>query len=148
MKKVILSFILMITAQTIFAQKDADLIIGTWQTGSGNARVEIYKNANNYQGKIIWLSEPIDPATNKPKTDTKHPNNKLHTRPLMGLINLWGFSFNDNEGNWDNGHIYDPKTGKEYKCTIKAKDKNSLDVRGYIGISLIGRTDTWTRVKS
>ena len=46
MKKVILSFILMITAQTIFAQKDADLIIGTWQTGSGNARVEIYKNAN------------------------------------------------------------------------------------------------------
>jgi uncharacterized protein (DUF2147 family) len=90
----------------------------------------------------------LNKSTEEPKTDTKHPNNKLHTRPLMGLINLWGFSFNDNEGNWDNGHIYDPKTGKEYKCTIKAKDKNSLDVRGYIGISLIGRTDTWTRVKS
>lgn len=147
MKKVILFFILMISAQSIFAQKDADLIIGTWQTGSGNARVEIYKNANNYQGKIIWLSEPIDPATNKPKTDTKHPNTKLHTRPLMGLVNLWGFSYDEKEGNWENGHIYDPKTGKEYKCTITSKDKNTLDVRGYIGISLIGRTDTWTRVK-
>lgn len=147
MKKVILFVMLMITANSIFAQKDADLIIGTWQTGSGNARVEIYKNANNYQGKIIWLSEPIDPTTNKPKTDTKHPNAKLHTRPLMGLVNLWGFSYDEKENNWDNGHIYDPKTGKEYKCTINSKDKNTLDVRGYIGISLIGRTDTWTRVK-
>jgi uncharacterized protein (DUF2147 family) len=147
MKKVILFFILMISAQSIFAQKDGDLILGTWQTGSGNARVEIYKNVNNYQGKIIWLSEPIDPATNKPKTDTKHPNTKLHTRPLMGLVNLWGFSYDEKEGNWENGHIYDPKTGKEYKCTITSKDKNTLDVRGYIGISLIGRTDTWTRVK-
>ena len=147
MKKVFLFIMLMISAQSIFAQKDADLIIGTWQTGSGNARVEIYKNANNYQGKIVWLSEPIDPSTSKPKTDTKHPNAKLHTRPLMGLVNLWGFSYDEKENNWDNGHIYDPKTGKEYKCTITSKDKNTLDVRGYIGISLIGRTDTWTRVK-
>jgi len=138
---------LILTSQSIFGQKEADLIIGTWQTGSGNARVEIYKNANNFQGKIIWLSEPIDPATNKPKTDTKHPNSKLHTRPLMGLINLWGFSYDEKEGNWVNGHIYDPKSGKEYKCTITSKDKNTLEVRGYIGISLLGRTDTWTRVK-
>ena len=147
MKKIILLFILIIAAQSVFAQKDADLILGTWQTGSGNARVEIYKNASNFQGKIIWLSEPLDPATNKPKTDTKHPDSKLHTRPLMGLINLWGFSYNDKEGNWENGHIYDPKSGKEYKCTITSKDKNTLNVRGYIGFSLIGRTDVWTRVK-
>ena len=51
------------------------------------------------------------------------------------------------EGNWEKGHIYDPKSGKEYKCTITAKDKNTLNVRGYIGISVIGRTDVWTRVK-
>ena len=147
MKNMILFCILMISTSSIFGQKDADLIIGTWQTGSGNARVEIYKNANVFQGKIIWLSEPTDPITNKPKTDSKHPNSKLHSRPLIGLVNLWGFSFDEKQGNWDNGHVYDPKNGKEYKCTITSKDKNTLDVRGYIGISLIGRTDTWTRVK-
>jgi uncharacterized protein (DUF2147 family) len=147
MKKLLFLFVLIISTQSLFAQKDGDQILGTWLTGSGNARVEIYKNANNFQGKIIWLSEPIDPATNKPKTDTKHPNNALHNRPLLGLINLWGFSFNESDGKWENGHIYDPKSGKEYKCTITAKDKNTLNVRGYIGISVIGRTDVWTRVK-
>lgn len=147
MKKLLFLFILALTTQSVFAQKEADQIIGTWLTGSGNARVEIYKNGTNFQGKIVWLSEPVDPTTNKPKTDTKHPNSKLHSRPLLGLINLWGFSYNEKEGNWEDGHIYDPKSGKEYKCTITAKDKNTLNVRGYIGFSMIGRNDVWTKVK-
>ena len=147
MKYLILLNLLFACSQSINAQKNADQIIGTWQTGAGNAKVEIYKNANSFQGKIVWLSEPIDPTTNKPKTDVKHPNSALHNRPIMGLINLWGFSFNEQEGNWEKGHIYDPKSGKEYKCTITAKDKNSLNVRGFIGFSMIGRTDIWTRIK-
>lgn len=144
----ILSFIIaLFICNTLLAQKDADAIIGKWQTGTGNAHVEIYKNGNQFQGKIVWLSEPIDPITKKPKTDTKHPNAEQHNRPIRGLINLWGFHFNEKEGNWEGGHIYDPKNGKEYKCNMTLKDKTTLNVRGYIGFSMIGRTDVWTKTK-
>lgn len=147
MNKILTLTIGFLLSQTLFAQNNADQILGTWLTGSGNAKVEIYKNGTSFQGKIVWLSEPIDPTSKKQKTDTKHPNTALHNRPIMGLINLWGCSFNEKEGNWDKGHIYDPKSGKEYKCTITAKDKNTLNVRGFIGFSMIGRTDVWTRTK-
>jgi len=125
---------------------NGDELLGIWLTGSKNGKVEIYKKGDNYQGKIVWLQEPNDPATGKPKTDVKHPDKSLHQRPLIGLINLWGFIFKGDQ-TWENGHIYDPKNGKEYKCVITMKDKNTLDVRGYIGITLIGRTDSWTRSK-
>jgi uncharacterized protein (DUF2147 family) len=48
---------------------------------------------------------------------------------------------------WENGTIYDPENGSTYSCTIKLTDKNTIDVRGYIGVSMIGRTDTWKRLK-
>lgn len=147
MKKWSFLVLTFICCNSLFAQNDADQIIGKWLTGSGNAHVEIYKNGNQYQGKIVWLSEPIDPTTKKPKTDTKHPNVEQHNRPLLGLINLWGFHFNEKESNWEGGHIYDPKNGKEYKCNMTLKDKNTLNVRGYIGFSMIGRTDVWTKTK-
>jgi uncharacterized protein (DUF2147 family) len=46
---------------------------------------------------------------------------------------------------WDDGNIYDPKNGNTYSCTIRMENANTISVRGYIGVSLIGRTDTWTR---
>lgn len=147
MKKLFALSLLLFVSTFTFAQNDANMILGTWLTGSGNGKIEIYKNGATYQGKIVWISEPIDPTTGKSKTDTKHPNSNLHSRPIVGLINLWGFTHDEKEGTWANGHIYDPKTGKEYKCTITAKDKNTLNVRGFIGFSLIGRTDVWTRIK-
>jgi hypothetical protein len=105
---------------------------------------KIYKNGEKYQGKIVWLKEPVDPETGKPKLDKNHPDDSLHTRPVIGLVNTWGFDYTGNN-QWGNGKIYDPKNGNTYECTIKMKNNNTLEVRGYIGISLIGRTDTWTR---
>ena len=142
------ALLLLTTTQYAVAQdkNNADDLLGVWLTGSKTGKVEIYKKGNTYQGKIVWLSEPIDPKSGKPKTDINHPDEKLHTRPILGLINIWGFTY-EGDGSWENGHVYDPKNGKEYKCVITLKDKNTLNVRGYIGITLIGRTDTWTRTK-
>ena len=126
--------------------RNPDAIIGTWLTGEGNGMVEIYRNGEKFQGKIIWLKEPLDDKTGKPKTDINHPDKSVQNRPILGLINLWGFTFNGRD-KWENGRVYDPKNGKEYKCVISQKDPNTLEVRGYIGISLIGRTDVWKRQK-
>ena len=145
MKKLFLLFSLTIGLSSLAQEKKgADELMGIWLTGSGNAKVEIYKNGTKYQGKIVWLKEPTDPASGKPKTDVKHPDEKLHSRPLMGLVNIWGFNFKGDRV-WENGHIYDPKNGKEYKCIITMKDPNTLDVRGYVGFTFIGRTDMWTK---
>jgi uncharacterized protein (DUF2147 family) len=108
--------------------------------------VEIYKNGGKYQGKLVWLKIPNDEKTGKPRTDINHPNEANHQRPLMGLVNLWGFE-HKGKNVYENGRIYDPKNGKEYKCVMTLQDADHLDVRGFIGISMIGRTDKWTRVK-
>ncbi|MFM8591637.1 MAG: DUF2147 domain-containing protein [Sphingomonadales bacterium] len=121
-----------------------DAIVGVWKTGEGTAMVRIYKNGEKYQGKIVWLKEPNDPETGKPKIDKNHPEEASRTRPILGLVNVWGFVAAD-KNVWEEGSIYDPKNGNTYSCTIKMTGPNSIDVRGFIGVSLIGRSDTWTR---
>ena len=125
-------------------QENPDAIVGVWKTGEGNAMVRIYKNGEKYQGKIVWLKEPNDPETGKPKIDKNHPEEETRTRPILGLVNVWGFRFAE-KNNWEDVNIYYPKNGNTYSCTIKMTSQNTIEVRGFIGVSLIGRTDTWTR---
>ncbi len=148
-KKMTLLFIgclLMIAGASAFYLKadNPDGIVGVWKTGEGTAMVRIYKNGDKYQGKIVWLKEPNDPETGKPKVDKNQPDEASKTRAILGLVNIWGFNYKG-ENVWDEGNIYDPKNGNTYSCTMKLQNANSLEVRGYIGVSIIGRTDTWTR---
>ena len=149
MKKFLISsfsalFLFLIGSSFTPIADNPDAIVGVWKTGEGNAMVRIYKNGDKYQGKVVWLKEPVDPETGKPKQDKNHPDEANRTRPVLGLVNIWGFSFKENNL-WDDGNIYDPKNGSTYSCTIKMINPNTLEVRGYIGVSIIGRTDTWTR---
>lgn len=132
------------TAMSLSIADNPDAVVGVWKTGDGNAIVRIYKNADKYQGKIVWLKEPNDPENGKPKLDKNNSTETLKNRPLIGLINIWGFKFIE-KNLWDEGNIYDPKSGNTYSCTIKMLNPNTLEVRGYIGVFLIGRTDVWTK---
>lgn len=131
-----------------FSQIKADDVTGVWLNEDKDAHVKIENIAGVYFGKIVWLKEPIDEKTGQPKLDKENPDPKLQKRPIMGLNLLSDFKF-DGSKEWKGGAIYDPKSGKTYSCymifTDKSKDK--LKVRGYIGISLIGRTTYWTRVE-
>ncbi len=128
------------------AADNSDAVVGIWLTGSKKGRVQIYKQGDQYFGKIVWLKEPNAPKTNQPLTDTNNPDSQKRAKPLLGLVNLRNFSY-DSGNVWDQGKVYDPENGKEYSCKLTLRDANTLDVRGYVGISLIGRTDTWQRVK-
>lgn len=128
------------------AQNPGDACVGTWLTGSKKGHVQVYKQGDKYFGKIIWLKEPNDPDTNKPKLDKQNGDASKKSRPIMGMINLSNFKY-DGDNTWVDGKIYDPENGKEYSCKITQSSPNQLSVRGYIGISIIGRTDNWTRVK-
>ncbi len=140
-----LSPVLKLTAQDF----SADDIIGVWLNEDKDAHVEIYKDGNKFFGKIIWLKTPIDEETGKPKLDNKNEDESLRTRPVMGMLLLKDFVF-DGDDEWEDGEIYDPKSGKTYSCYMEFPDednKNSLKIRGFIGVSILGRTTYWTRVK-
>ncbi len=144
------NIVAILSAIISFAQT-ADDILGVWKNGEGTGLVQIYKTTSgHYAGKLVWLKEPIDPETGKPKLDKRNPDAGKRNVATLGLVMLKAFKFADADKNWSGGTIYDPKNGKEYSCTIAIKDGNKdlLDVRGFMGISLFGRTDTWTRQKS
>ena len=126
-----------------------DDILGVWLNEDKDAHVQIYKEGDKYFGKIIWLKEPIDPDTGKPKVDDKNDDESLQNRPIMGLLLLKDFVF-DGDDEWEDGEIYDPKSGNTYSCYMEFPDEDNKDylkIRGYIGFSLLGRTTYWTRVK-
>lgn len=124
-----------------FAQ--ADPVEGYWLNDSKEAKIHIYKATDgNFWGKIVWLKEPD--RDGRPKLDINNTNKKLRSRPVMGMTMLSRFK-KDGDREYTGGEIYDPKNGKTYSCNMKLKDRNTLSIRGYIGISLIGRTTVWTR---
>jgi uncharacterized protein (DUF2147 family) len=133
--------ILLLAFQTVYAQQ-GDAIVGKWYNTEKDAQVEIFKEGDKYAGKIVWLQDPTE--NGKPKVDKNNSDQSKRSRPIMGMRLLNGFEYKG--GTWENGTIYDPKNGKTYSCTIKKKDSNTLEVRGFVGISLIGRTVEWTKV--
>ncbi|AYA36468.1 DUF2147 domain-containing protein [Hymenobacter oligotrophus] len=137
----LLGFVGLASAQTLSP-------LGVWTNSEKKATFEIYQCGNGKKlcGKIVSLTTPNDPKTGKPKTDSQNPNPKLRTRPRLGLVFMESFEY-DEDNKWDDGKIYDPETGKTYSCYMKMLNANTMEVKGYIGISMIGRSQTWTRVK-
>ncbi len=146
MKKVSLIstlFLLFFFSSILVKAQSENAIIGIWYNTEKTAKVEILKKGSAFIGKIAWLKDP-NPG-GKPGVDKFNPDPKLKSRPLMGLNLLEGLKFDS--GMWEDGTIYDPKTGKTYSCQLTLKSKEVLEVKGYIGFSLMGRTVEWTKAR-
>ena len=119
-------------------------VVGKWKLEDGSAIVEVYRQGDVFNGKIVWLAQPTE-ADGSPAVDDKNPDAKLRSRQLIGLNMLSNLKKGD--GEYAGGSIYDPGNGKTYNCSMKVegdvlKVRGSLDKRG-----LIGRTMDWFRVK-
>ncbi len=136
--KAILTLGIFLISLNFFSQ-NADAIIGTYMTDKNEGMVEITKKDNKYYGKLIWTKTPG-------KLDSNNPDKKQQTDKLAGKEILKAFVF-DGKDLWHEGTIYDPKNGKTYSCKINRDEKGNLNVRGYIGVSMLGRTTFWVKVK-
>lgn len=120
-----------------FSQSASDQILGEWLSEPKDGKILIFKQGDHYFGKISWAKTPG-------KKDVKNPDASLRNRELMGQVILKNFKFTGEA--WEKGTIYDPHSGKTYDCILKLRDQNkTLDIRGFVGVSLFGRTSTWTR---
>ena len=142
MKKHLL-LVLVIFVLTFSAK--AQSVLGKWysidpDTGSNESIIEIYQKGDKIYGKIIEILKEEE----KDKTCIECTG-KDKNQPIEGLVIVRGLSKEGDE--WTDGKILDPKNGKLYKCYISLEEENKLKLRGYIGFSLIGRTEYWHRVQ-
>ena len=150
MKKVLFVSIVTIISTTIYNTIQAqisneDPILGIWYNEEKNGKIKLQVDSNGKLfGEIIWLLYPNN-NEGKPKLDIHNKDLELQSRQVLGLQPIWGFDKEDNE--YINGYIYDPQSGKTYKCKISfdSENNNILKIRGYIGVPVLGKTTYWTR---
>ncbi|ACZ01498.1 DUF2147 domain-containing protein [Streptobacillus moniliformis] len=145
MKKIITFLFLLVATLSFSDSKEA---FGVWITepsSSGNrVIVEIYEKDNKFHGRILQLTDRFDSDGNL-KKDVNNPDKSKQSRTLEGIDFVSGFTYNESNSTYENGTIYDPSNGKTYDSYMQLQKDGTLKVRGYIGISLIGRTQIWKR---
>lgn len=147
MKKLLLLMAFAFLVKIAGAQS-ARSIVGTWWNDEKTSKIEVAEKDGKFTGKIIYLV-PEKYVDGQPPKDDKNPDAKLRTRSMLGLEILNGLTWIAEDKQWQNGKIYDPKSGKSYDCYAwfdGSADK--LFLKGYVvGIKWLGRSTEWTRVK-
>ena len=115
--------------------------IGFWK--GQDATFAMFESGGKLSARIVALSEPKT-AEGKEKTDIYNPDPKKRNHPIIGLVFISGFT-KKSDTRWENGTVYDPKSGKTYSCFMELQGPDKIKVRGYIGTALMGRNYIWTR---
>jgi len=119
------------------AAPPSDAVIGIWLTSAEDGYIQIFESGGHYHGKIVGAPDP------EPRKDVHNPDPAERDESLLGKRILNGFTYDD--GQWSGGTIYDPDEGKTYDAKMWLEDADTLKLRGFVGISWLGRTETWTR---
>ena len=115
--------------------------IGFWKGQDGT--FEMFESEGKLSARIVALNEPKTAQGNE-KTDIYNPDPKKRSHPIIGLVFISGFT-KKSDTRWENGTVYDPKSGRTYSCFMELQGPDKIKVRGFIGIALMGRNYIWTR---
>ena len=122
-------------------------IEGSWMTEQGDAIVTIAPCGETLCGKVVWMHQTHDDHGNI-RRDIYTPDPALREREIIGIDLVHGLPLEpDARGVYRGGRVYDPKSGKTYRCYAKALEDDRLKLRGFIGFALIGRTTYWSRAE-
>lgn len=126
---------------------NADKIVGRWLANEDkNVIVQVYKSGNEFKAKIVWFDDSDDKARPMAtRCDSKNPDKSLRNRKLIGLEVLSGLIYNADEEEWQDGHIYDPSSGKEYAAKAWLTTEGMLKVRGYWHFEIFGQNMCFTK---
>jgi uncharacterized protein (DUF2147 family) len=129
---------------TTMTSVQSQSVIGKWKTiddatGEAKSIVEVFSKSGKVYAKVVDI---LDPANKNSICKNCAGDDK--NKPILGLTIIKGLSKDGSE--YNSGEILDPKNGKLYKCTLSLESKDKLKIRGYIGFSLLGRTQYWHRV--
>jgi uncharacterized protein (DUF2147 family) len=153
-KALALGAVVLLGLVAVARAEDGDQIVGLWQaepSTAGLAHVEIVKSGTTYSGHIVWVERPTYPPDDErgmagqTRVDRNNPEEARRKAPIVGLVVVRDFVY-AGENQWKDGFIYDPDNGKTYRCKARLEG-DTLKLRGFIGISLLGRNALWTRVK-
>jgi uncharacterized protein (DUF2147 family) len=125
---------------------EPDAIVGTWLAEEKDGKIKIYKCGAKYCGKVIWIKPTKEQPKPEEMLDVHNPNPKKRGQKVLGKTILWGLTHDAEDKRWEEGFIYDNRRGKVYGCQVSLKGPNKLLLRGFVGISLIGKTTSWTRI--
>ncbi|HEV2551184.1 MAG TPA: DUF2147 domain-containing protein [Stellaceae bacterium] len=117
-------------------------IAGLWLVEAKDAVIDIAPCGERLCGAVVWLKEPR--PNGQVRLDDKNPDPALRARPVCGLRLLYDFKASG-ENEWEDGHIYSADEGATYAAKMALLDANTLKVRGFVGISLFGKSQVWTR---
>jgi uncharacterized protein (DUF2147 family) len=117
---------------------------GTWLTQTGTSRIRVADCGGALCGTIIWLKEPNDPDTGKPKTDKNNSDAGKRSRPLLGVQIVLGMK-PSGAGKWA-GQVYNAEDGKTYSGNLTWSGGDSLQLQGCALGGLVCKSQTWTKV--
>jgi uncharacterized protein (DUF2147 family) len=115
---------------------------GVWLSEDGGTKVQIAHCGGKLCGKVVWLDEPNDPRTGKPKTDKLNPDPAKRARPLLGLQVVRGLS-PDGDNRWS-GLIYNADDGRTYEASLRVPSDSVAQVKGCV-LKILCKQHTWTR---